>query len=176
MHSDNFFTLFDIPVSFDVDRDKLANHYRDLQQTVHPDKYATASSQERRLSLQNAATINEAYHVLKNPLQRARYLLELHGVPLNDETDTSMDAEFLMEQMTFRETLAEIPDAGDPVNALVNLVNDIDQREKEIIADLRIQFQIRTQESLQIARESVKKLQFIKRLQEEAADLEEELI
>ena len=96
--SDDFFVLFDLPVSFDVDLGALAERYREAQRAVHPDKFANASEAERRLSVQMAARVNEAHRVLKDPLARGRYLLELRGVDL-DDMDTRFDGAFLMEQM-----------------------------------------------------------------------------
>jgi molecular chaperone HscA len=100
--SHNHFELFGLKAGFEVDGETLALRYRDLQKETHPDRFANASEQERRLSVQLAAQINEAFRVLKSPLARARYLLELKGVVI-DDTDTRMDPAFLMEQMELRE-------------------------------------------------------------------------
>ena len=53
--------------------------YRDIQGQVHPDRFAHAGEAERRLSMQWATHANEAYQTLKNPLERAQYLLQLAG-------------------------------------------------------------------------------------------------
>jgi molecular chaperone HscB len=171
----NYFELFDIPVAFDIDLNDLSSRYQELQRQVHPDKFATATDQERRISVQQTANINEAFRVLKDPLQRGRYLLELYGVRLDDEMDTSSDTAFLMEQMALREALAEIREQPDPVEALLKLIADIDARERELIDTVKNNFNNPTTGALQRARNTIQKLQFIKRLQEEAAELEEEL-
>jgi len=93
--SSSFFVLFDLPVSFEVDLEVLSARYREAQRASHPDKFANASGAERRLSVQVATRINEAYRALKDPLSRGRYLLELKGVAL-DDTDTAFDGAFLM--------------------------------------------------------------------------------
>jgi len=72
---------------------------------VHPDRFAHAGDAERRASLQWTTRVNEAFHVLKNPVARAKHLLELHGVDVAFETNTAMPAEFLMQQMELREAL-----------------------------------------------------------------------
>ena len=59
--SKSYFELFDMPVEYDVDMGKLQSRYRELQRLTHPDRFASASDQERRLSVQQAALINEAY-------------------------------------------------------------------------------------------------------------------
>src|SRR5690606_34265323 len=54
----------------------------------------------------------EAYQRLKDPLARAGYLCELHGVPVQAETNTAMPASFLMQQMAWREALDEAEEPG----------------------------------------------------------------
>lgn len=171
----NHYELFELPVSFEVDLETLALRYRELQRAVHPDRFANASDQEKRLSVQQAAQINEAFQVLKSPLPRARYLLELHGLPL-DDTDTQMDPAFLMEQMEMREALAEVRGADDPFDALNRARDDIESREREIIESLQQAFNDGSQESLSRAREQVRKMQFMQRLLGEVDDLEENLV
>ena len=65
--------------------------------------------------MQWTTRVNEAYRTLKNPVQRARYLLEMNGVDLQFETDTRMPADFLQRQLELREALEEAaqPDALD---------------------------------------------------------------
>src|SRR5512139_1670049 len=173
--SQNHFDLFGLKAGFEVDGETLALRYRDLQKETHPDRFANASDQERRLSVQLAAQINEAYRVLKNPLARARYLLELNGVML-DDTDTRMDPSFLIEQMELRETLAEVPQSKAPFDALETLRDQLESRERALIEALRRDFDDGSAPALARARESVRKMQFIQRLLEEAEALEEDLV
>lgn len=172
--STNFFVLFGLPVSFNVDLDVLAARYRDMQRAVHPDKYANAPESERRLSVQMAAHVNEGLQTLRDPLARGRYLLELRGVELND-TDTALDGEFLMEQMELREHLDNLRENAGPVVRLQHLMRDIQVRIKELIAQMAAALESNEAQSLQVARDKMRKLQFFRRLEEEAAELDEEL-
>lgn len=63
--------------------------------------------------MQWTTRVNEAYRVLQSPLERARHLLELHGVDVALETNTAMPAEFLERQMTLREALEAATAARD---------------------------------------------------------------
>ncbi|MFA5530531.1 MAG: Fe-S protein assembly co-chaperone HscB [Thiohalomonadaceae bacterium] len=175
MPTSNYFELFGLPVGFDVDGEALALRYRDLQRALHPDRFAGASDQERRLSVQQAAQVNEGFRVLKAPLARARYLLELRGLPVDDR-DTSMDPAFLMEQMELREALAEVSAAKDRFLALEHVRDEIETRERGLIADLRRHFADPDPSSLEQARQDVRKLQFMQRLLSEAEELEEKLV
>jgi molecular chaperone HscB len=103
----DYFTLFGLPPLFRLDPSALDGRYRELAAQVHPDRYTQASDAERRLSLQWATRVNEAYQALKNPLSRAQYLLTLAGHDVGGENNTAMPAEFLMEQMEWREAVAE---------------------------------------------------------------------
>jgi molecular chaperone HscB len=171
----NHFELFELTASFEVEQETLALRYRELQRAVHPDRFASASEQEKRLSVQQAAQINEAYQVLKSPLSRARYLLEINGLAL-DDTDTQMDPSFLMEQMELREELAEVRGAEDPFGALNRVRDNIESKERAIIESLQQAFADGRAEALQRAREQVRKMQFMQRLLGEVDELEETLV
>ncbi len=171
----NHFELFGLQPAFELDLENIAERYRDLQRAVHPDKFANASDQERLLSVQQAAQINEAYQTLKSPLARARYLLELKGITLNDN-DTTMDPLFLMEQMELRESLAKVRGESDPFGALMSLRDTIEAKEKAFIDALAGAFASAEASQLEGARDTVRKLQFMEKLLSELEELEEELV
>jgi len=101
----NYFELFQLPALFQLDLEQLDRQYREIQTRVHPDKAAHLSDTEKRLALQWATLANEAYRTLKQPLERARYLLRIHGVETREEDNTAMPKEFLLEQIEWREEL-----------------------------------------------------------------------
>ncbi len=171
----NHFELFGLPVSFDIDADDLTSRYRELQRRVHPDKFANAPAQERRLSVQMTALVNDAFQTLKDPVRRGRYLLGLRGVDMGEETDTAMDPAFLMEQMELRENLEEIRRADNPAKQLAELANRIDQRMQDKIGDFRNAIGQDTPEQTGKARNIVREMQFLEKMQREIDNLEEEL-
>ena len=99
------FELFGIPVQFSQDRATLDARWKDLQREAHPDRFSAQGASAQRLAMQWSVRINEAYQRLKDPLRRASYLCELHGAPVNAEDNTAMPADFLMQQMEWRESL-----------------------------------------------------------------------
>lgn len=117
LDSDDF-ALFGLPRRFQLDRGDLDARRRSLQAEVHPDRFASADGSARRVAMQWAARVNEAYSRLKNPPLRAAYLCELHGVPIDAENNTAMPADFLMQQMEWRESLDEADGRGS-VEALL---------------------------------------------------------
>src|SRR5258708_21445700 len=97
--SRDHFELLGLPVRFAVDAALLERGYRGLQSQVHPDRFATATEAERRVAMQWATRANEAYRTLRDPLERARYLLHLRGYDTEEESNTAMPADFLLPQM-----------------------------------------------------------------------------
>lgn len=171
----NHFELFGLPVAFDVDANELASRYRELQRRVHPDKFANAPDQERRLSLQMTALVNEAFQTLKDPVRRGHYLLSLRGIDVGEETDTAMEPAFLMEQMEWREHLEEIRQADNPHKQLVELANLIRQRMQDKIEHFRNALDKDSPDELGKARNIVREMQFLEKMQQEIDNLEEEL-
>ena len=106
LQSDDF-ELFGLARRFAQDRTQLEARWKDLQREAHPDKFAAQGGAAQRLAMQWSVRINEAYQRLKDPLKRAAYLCELHGVPVNAENNTAMPAAFLLQQMQWREALEE---------------------------------------------------------------------
>ncbi len=171
----NYFQLFALPVSFEINRSNLTERYRDLQRKVHPDKFANATDRERRLSVQQAALINEAFETLKSPLRRARYLLELHGLAVNDESNTVMDPAFLMQQMEWRESLEEIA-AGKDIDGLAAFIDDVSQQRKGLVNRLGAFFAEIDEDALKQAHSLTLQLQFLDKLLAEAESLEESIL
>ena len=175
--STNYFELFEIPVSYDVDLDQVQHRYRDLQKAVHPDKYANASAQERRISMQHTSLINQALHTLKQPVERAMYLLQLKGVDFTMDNETTMDAAFLMEQMEMREKLEAVREQNDPLAELDSMSADVESNMNNVADEFKRAY---ASDELDDAREAVRKLQFLSRAKKEidelTASIEDEMI
>ena len=171
----NHFELFGLPVSYEVDQLKLAEHYRELQRTVHPDKFASAPDQERQLSVRMAAQINDAFQTLKSPILRARYLLEMRGMRFDEQRSSPLEPAFLMEQMELREALAEIPHTDDGLLKLGALQDDIRARVKQLSNELIELFKDSSDQAMTRATANMHKLQFMDKLQQEAENVEEDI-
>ena len=104
----NYFELFDLKKSFNVDENLLLSVYQKQISRFHPDKFSTSSESKQLQALQSTALINSAYSALKSPLNRAEYILNLEGINPFDEKDTNMDSNFLLSQIELREDLEAI--------------------------------------------------------------------
>jgi molecular chaperone HscB len=157
----NHFDLFGLSPIYSIEGEALERSYREIQSKVHPDRYAHAGDAERRASLQWTTRVNEAYRTLKDPVQRARHLLELHGVDVAFETNTAMPPEFLMQQMELRESLEA---AKTPAS-----LDEMRKRLRQNKAELQKQIAeaLDTRKDYAGAAGLVRKLQFLDRLDEE---------
>jgi molecular chaperone HscB len=106
------FELFDLAPHFALDRAALDARWRALQAEVHPDRFASEGSAAQRIAMQWAVRVNEAYQRLKDPIERAAYLCELNGAAIDAERNTAMPADFLTQQMAWREALDDATTAA----------------------------------------------------------------
>ena len=165
--SQNYFALFGLEPAFQIDLPRLEQSYRALQAKVHPDKFSSASDQERRLSMQWSTHVNEAYQTLKQAIDRARYLLTLHGVDTQEETNTAMPSEFLIAQMEWREAISEATEAAD-VMALDRLASKLRQAIQQLHEELGQQLDLL--QDYRGAAQAVRKLRFFDKLRTEISD------
>jgi molecular chaperone HscB len=168
----NFFELFGLPARFEFDGEKLDRAYRDLQGTVHPDRFVNASEAERRVSMQQATRVNEAYQTLKNPIRRAAYLLRQNGVDPQFETNTAMPADFLVEQMEWREAIEEASEGAD-AHELDHLSSRLAGELKRMYAEIGRQIDERS--DYHGAADTLRKLMFLDKVGAEIGDALEAL-
>lgn len=177
--SKNYFELFGLPVTYIVDTGALSERYRDLQRIVHPDRFANAPDQTRRLSVQGASLINEAYEILRDPVARGSYLLTLYGVEMDAQNESTQDMEFLMQQMELREELEEARNQPDPYAAVIDISNRVNRQITSLVGQMAVQFETPTADQLDAAREILRKMRFLQKLRSEAeavaAELEDEM-
>lgn len=161
---ENFFQLFNLPEQFKLDKQQLDSAYRTLQAQVHPDRYTTSPDGERRLALQWATLVNEAYVTLKQPLKRADYLCKLKGTDVERISNAESSTEFLMQQLNWRETLAEAQAQHDQT-ALSNLYETMaGERTAQFV---QLEQALDQQHDTLCAARILRKLMFIEKFSEE---------
>ena len=158
-----YFTLFDLPVGFTLDEDTLESRYRTLAARFHPDRFAAASAFEQKQAVMMSATVNEAYRTLKNPIDRAAYLLKEQGIDADAPEHTSFAPEFLMQQMEWRETLAEARAAGDTA-ALNALEGQVSAEQTALYGQLAAAFDA---QQYQTAAQLVRQGRFLNKMRQE---------
>lgn len=168
----NPFSLFDLPVAFEVNQTLLSERYLALQKSLHPDNFSTATSQEQRLAVQKSAEINDALQILKDPILRAEAIIALHTDSQQDlEQKSQKDMAFLMQQMEWREDLQAIEAASDEAK-LAKFADQIQAEKQYILSQLA---QTLAEQMWAKADSLTDKLRFIKKLQQEIERVEERL-
>ena len=162
-----YFQLFDLPATYALDRERLDTAYRELQNKVHPDKFAAQPEAEQRVAMQWATKVNEAYQTLKQPISRGVYLLQLQGIDAMAAHNTSIAPAFLMQQMTWREAIDEARNAKD-IAVLDRLQAELNQAYRVVDGELASLLDV--DRNVVAATESVRKLKFMDKLLAEVGD------
>jgi molecular chaperone HscB len=162
---------------FDIDLAELERRYRDLQRAFHPDRHTAAPASERRMTLQKAVEINEAYRVLRDDQRRAEAMLAAVSGEARPEPERVADPELLMEIMELRESLSEAKAAGDAA-AVARLSERVARERAETLETLVRTFAALPERpvanALAPARQLVSRLKYYQRFLDEVAVFEDE--
>ena len=167
----NYFEIFQLPQVFDLDVKDLSERFLQLQKSIHPDKFVDASDKEKRLSMQWATQINEAYSTLKSALPRAIYLLGLEGEDMAH--NPALEPAFLMQQIELREELEEIELGGTSLESLDEFKGEVEAVMKSLETGFSNFYR---DKNLAGAKQVVYKLQFMNKLLVAAHNVEEKLL
>lgn len=115
----DYYEFFDLPRRLGLDSEDLKNRFYTLSRLLHPDRYTRRSEQEKRFSLEASSILNDAYRVLKDPIQRAEYVLRQEGFPVGDQRNKDVPPELLEEVFELNMALDEL--RGGDLEALPQL-------------------------------------------------------
>ena len=162
-----YFNLFQLEPSFNIDTVALEQSYRALAARFHPDKFASASAFEQKQAVIMSSTINDAYRTLKSPIDRAAYLLKSQNIDADAPEHTSFSPEFLMQQMEWRETLmdAQMEQNHDAIRALDQEIQEV---QSSLYQDLQQAFE---QQDYESAAQWVRHGRFLNKLRKEIASI-----
>ena len=162
-----YFNLFQLEPSFNIDTEALEQSYRALAARFHPDKFASASAFEQKQAVMMSSTINDAYRTLKSPIDRAAYLLKSQNIDADAPEHTSFSPEFLMQQMEWRETLmdAQMEQNHDAIRALDQEIQAV---QSNLYQDLQQAFE---QQDYESAAQWVRHGRFLNKLRNEIASI-----
>jgi molecular chaperone HscB len=162
---DDYFALFQLKPQFKIDRQALESAYLTVQQKVHPDMHAQASDSDKRVSMQLSALANSAYRILMNPIQRGLYMCGRNGVDPQLETNTAMPAQFLMQQMEWREAL---DDVRDQPSKLDDLYKEVEKTRANLLKE--VEATIDGANNYELAAKQLRALLFIDKFSAELED------
>lgn len=107
--SANPFDFLGLPPTFTLSLEALDTAYRGMVRLTHPDRFTHHTGPEKVAASLWASAANEAYQKLKSPYKRAVALLERMGHGFDPQK--SPDPAFLMEVMTFQDSLQDSTEA-----------------------------------------------------------------
>ena len=103
----NYFDFFEIPHHLSLDLKDLEQRFYALSRKWHPDRFARAGAAERQEALDASAILNDGYRVLRDPVQRANYLLKENGFDIGEQQSKEVPPELLEEVFELNMALEE---------------------------------------------------------------------
>ena len=142
----NFFELFNIEISVDINKSDLDEKVKILQNNFHPDKFTDGSDFEKRLALQISSYINDGYKVLGDIVLRVEYILKINNFN-KDESTTINDIDFLQEQIMYNELIESLKENLEE-NVIDDNLSDIKLKLKNTINNIKLAYQDRDFEDI----------------------------
>src|SRR5436305_3772203 len=143
------FSLFGLPRKLRIEMAALEKKFLELSWTLHPDKYVNASPADQALSLKGSSELNDAYRVLRDPVARVEYLLELEGMRKEGEHKQQAPPELLEEVFELNESLDELREAKASRSDLAALRSRLESAEKNFqgkLGEVDAQLQVAARE------------------------------
>jgi molecular chaperone HscB len=143
------FALFDLPRKLWIEMAPLEQKFLQLSWKLHPDNFVNASAEEQERSLKRSSEVNDAYRVLRDPVARVEYLLEIEGARKEGEHKQQAPPELLEEVFELNESLDELRDAKESGGDLAALKARLESAEKnfqEKLVEVDQQLQVAAQQ------------------------------
>jgi len=142
----NFFELFNIEISVDINKSDLDEKVKILQNNFHPDKFTNGSDFEKRLALQISSYINDGYKILGDIVLRVEYILKINNFN-KDESTTINDIDFLQEQIMYNELIESLKENLEE-NVIDDNLSGIKLKLKNTINNIKLSYQDREFEDM----------------------------
>ena len=136
LKSDHF-SLFALPRKLWIEMSTLEKKFLELSWKLHPDKFVNASPEEQETSLKCSSELNDAYRVLRDPVARVEYLLEIEGMRKEGEHKQQAPPELLVEVFELNESLDELREAKTSGSDLASLKSRLESEERSFQEKLR---------------------------------------
>ena len=143
------FALFDLPRKLWIEMSGLERKFLQLSWKLHPDNFVNAPVEEQERSLKRSSEVNDAYRVLRDPVARVEYLLEIEGARKEGEHKQQAPPELLEEVFELNESLDELREAKESGADLAVLKSRLESAEKsfqEKLGEVDEQLQVAAQQ------------------------------
>lgn len=132
----NYFELYNIPISFLIDKKYLSNKLVELQRKFHPDLYSNADMAKQQEVLEISSMINKAYKTFQSIDSTIKYVLELKGMIYEGEK-YQLPQSFLLEVMELNEMKMDNAEPDIILRAAQTLQEEIYLPVKTVIENLK---------------------------------------
>ena len=124
------FALFELPRKLWIEMSGLEQKFLQLSWKLHPDNFVNASVEEQERSLKCSSEVNDAYRILRDPVARVEYLLEIEGARKEGEHKQQAPPELLEEVFELNESLDELREARESGGDLAALKSRLESAQK----------------------------------------------
>lgn len=129
-----YYELLGIDRKLAVDATLLQKRFYDLSRELHPDRFARKSEAEQQNALDTSSRLNDAYRTLRDPIQRAMYVLAEEGFDVGEQRSNDVPPELLEEVFELNMALEELRGGDDSARPqletargnFVKMLGDID--------------------------------------------------
>jgi molecular chaperone HscB len=135
----DYFALFEMSRKLWIEMGALEQKFLQLSWKLHPDNFVNASHEEQELSLKRSSELNDAYRVLRDPVGRVEYLLEIEGARKEGEHKQQAPPELLEEVFELNESLDELREAkagGGDLGALKSRLESAQKNFQEKLSEV----------------------------------------
>src|SRR5689334_9921764 len=125
----DYFGIFGVPHKLWIEMGSLEKKFLELSWKLHPDRFVNTGASEQEIALRRSSELNDAYRVLRDPVARVEYLLELEGMRKEGEHKQQAPPELLEEVFELNESLDELREAKTSGSDLASLKSRLESAE-----------------------------------------------
>lgn len=104
----DYYTFFGFERKLALDASLLQKRFYELSREYHPDRFAQKPAADRLKAEEASAILNDGYRVLRDPVQRAEYVLKLEGFDIGEQRSKDVPPELLEEVFELNMALEEL--------------------------------------------------------------------
>ena len=163
----NYFELYNIPVSLQVDATTLKQKFYELSRKYHPDFFTSATEEEQAEVLEKSSMVNKAFKVFTHFDELIKYVLVLKNL-LEEEEKYQLPNSFLLDVMEINEALmdAKMEDNKEVMTKLETEIANLQLKIYEPVKQIVEHYKegITTQEELLQVKEYYYKKKYLNRI------------
>jgi molecular chaperone HscB len=130
----DYFAFFGLPQKLTLSTADLQTRFYSLSRQFHPDRFARRAASEQEYALNTTALLNDAYRVLRDPIQRAEYLLASKGFDIGEQRSNDVPPELLEEVFELNMLLEETPSPEELDRARAKFLRMMSENDSQLQA------------------------------------------